>query len=74
MIVEDKNIFSLGSKGDVVGLIQAKLKELGYELGSFGPNKDGIDNKYGSVTKEAVKDFQEDVFKGETEKHDGTRG
>lgn len=74
MIVEDKNIFSLGSKGDVVGLIQAKLKELGYELGSFGPNKDGIDNKYGSVTKEAVKDFQEDVFKGETEKHDGIVG
>lgn len=74
MITEDKNIFSLGSRGSVVGLIQAKLKELGYELGSFGPNKDGIDNKYGSVTRDAVKDFQEDVFKNDTKKHDGIVG
>lgn len=74
MITEDKNIFSIGSRGDVVGLIQAKLKELGYELGQFGPNEDGIDNKYGPVTRAAVEDFQEDVFTGDTEKHDGIVG
>lgn len=39
-------------------LIQSKLKELGYNLGMFGPNKDGVDGNYGRRTLMAIKDFQ----------------
>jgi peptidoglycan hydrolase-like protein with peptidoglycan-binding domain len=39
-------------------LIQRKLKELGYNLGNFGPNKDGVDGRYGRLTLAAIKDFQ----------------
>lgn len=42
-----------------VGIIQFKLKELGYDLGTFGPFGDGIDEDYGNKTVQAVKDFQE---------------
>lgn len=38
--------------------IQRKLKELGYDLGSSGPNRDGIDGVYGRQTKLAVRNFQ----------------
>jgi len=38
--------------------VQKKLKELGYDLGKFGPNKDGIDGKYGNLTFNAIVDFQ----------------
>ena len=33
--------------------IQKALKELGHDLGSFGPNKDGIDGRFGSATLRA---------------------
>lgn len=39
-------------------LIQSKLKELGYNLGKFGPNQDGVDGNYGRRTLAAIKDFQ----------------
>ena len=39
-------------------LIQRKLKDLGYNLGNFGPNKDGVDGRYGRLTLAAIKDFQ----------------
>ena len=39
-------------------LIQRKLKELGYNLGKYGPNKDGVDGRYGRLTLAAIKDFQ----------------
>ena len=39
-------------------LIQRKLKGLGYNLGNFGPNKDGVDGRYGRLTLAAIKDFQ----------------
>lgn len=38
--------------------IQRKLKELKYNLGTFGPNKDGVDGRYGNLTLQAIKDFQ----------------
>lgn len=38
--------------------IQRKLKSLGYDLGKFGPNGDGIDGNYGRRTLAAIKDFQ----------------
>jgi peptidoglycan hydrolase-like protein with peptidoglycan-binding domain len=38
--------------------IQRKLKSLGYNLGKFGPNGDGIDGNYGRRTLAAIKNFQ----------------
>lgn len=38
--------------------IQRKLKSLGYNLGTYGPNKDGVDGNYGNRTLTAIKSFQ----------------
>jgi hypothetical protein len=38
--------------------IQQKLKSLGYDLGTYGPNKDGVDGNYGRRTLAAIKSFQ----------------
>ena len=38
--------------------IQEKLKSLGYDLGTYGPNKDGVDGNYGKRTLAAIKNFQ----------------
>lgn len=45
-------------QGGNISAIQKKLKELRYNLGSSGPNRDGIDGVYGRQTKLAVQDFQ----------------
>ena len=37
---------------------QKALKMLGYDLGTFGRNKDGVDGKFGPKTMEALKKFQ----------------
>lgn len=47
-----------GDKGEAVKRWQASLKILKYNLGTFGPNKDGIDGDFGDKTKEATRDFQ----------------
>ncbi len=41
-----------------VGLVQQALVDLGFDLGTSGPNSDGVDRQYGSNTKQAVSDFQ----------------
>lgn len=38
-----------GVKGEEVGIWQRYLKSKGYDLGNFGPNKDGIDNSFGGA-------------------------
>lgn len=38
--------------------LQTILKKLGYDLGNFGPNHDGIDGKFGNKTHAAVVEFQ----------------
>jgi peptidoglycan hydrolase-like protein with peptidoglycan-binding domain len=43
---------------DFVKAAQTKLKELGYNLGKSGPNRDGVDGIIGKLTKIAIKDFQ----------------
>lgn len=48
-----------GSQGTEVTGLQLALKELGYPLGSFGPNKDGVDGKFGAQTAKAVRAYQE---------------
>lgn len=50
--------YRLGSRGSQVKKIQQKLLDLDYELGTSGPNDDGVDGKYGGKTYKAVKDFQ----------------
>jgi peptidoglycan hydrolase-like protein with peptidoglycan-binding domain len=49
---------SVGQKGDDVKKIQQALKFKGYNLGTTGPNKDGIDGDFGPTTQRAIKDFQ----------------
>lgn len=44
-----------GSSGEYVTLLQTKLIQLGYDLGSYG-----ADGKFGNKTVEAVKQFQKD--------------
>ncbi|PWB55635.1 MAG: hypothetical protein C3F18_05510 [Nitrosomonadales bacterium] len=41
-----------------IGLFQQALVDLGYDLGSYGPNSDGVDKIFGPVTEQAVIDFQ----------------
>ena len=47
-----------GDKGTYVTELQSDLVKLGYNLGTFGPNKDGVDGSFGQKTEDAVKDFQ----------------
>ncbi len=47
-----------GSEGDDVRKLQEYLVKLGYDLGSYGSKKDGVDGDMGSKTVNAVKGFQ----------------
>jgi peptidoglycan hydrolase-like protein with peptidoglycan-binding domain len=47
-----------GTQKENMKEIQRKLKSLGYNLGTYGPNKDGVDGNYGKRTLAAIKDFQ----------------
>jgi hypothetical protein len=49
---------SRGQKGEDATKIQQALKMKGYDLGNFGPNKDGVDGNFGPATQRAIKDFQ----------------
>lgn len=50
-----------GSEGSAVEALQILLKGRGYALGSYGPNKDGIDGEFGGATENALEAFQEDM-------------
>ena len=50
---------SRGSKGDAVIRLQKALVARGYNLGTFGPNKDGVDGDFGAATQQAVTKFQQ---------------
>lgn len=43
---------------DKVKAVQQALVNLGYNLGNTGPNKDGVDGRFGDLTRSAVIQFQ----------------
>jgi len=43
---------------DAVGLVQQALVDLGFDLGNWGPRKDGVDRWFGSDTAAGVSAFQ----------------
>ena len=47
-----------GSKGEKVKQLQRFLISNGYDLGTFGVLKDGVDGDFGSKTEQAVSDNQ----------------
>lgn len=47
-----------GMSGDDILKIQTALKNLGFDLGKFGEEADGLDGKLGSATENAIKEFQ----------------
>jgi hypothetical protein len=71
-LLDENLILAKGSKGAEVFELQRILKdELGYDLGTFGADGDGIDGDFGTMTEKALfqakgvnkitlKDFQND--------------
>ena len=41
--------------------IQRKLVNAGYDLGGYGPNKDGVDGTFGDATKKALESFNSGI-------------
>jgi len=57
---DNRDLITRGARGESVEEFQKILRDLGYDLGEFGPNGDGVDGKFGRMTKEAIKSFQRD--------------
>lgn len=58
---EDEEMIVLNdTRTGLVKELQTNLVALGYDLGTYGDNGDGVDGKYGSKTFNAVRDFQND--------------
>ena len=53
-------VLKKGMKGDDVKSWQRMLKAFGYNVGTFGPNKDGIDGDFGATADAATRAFQRD--------------
>lgn len=54
----DMRILKQGDSGEAVRALQILLKGNGCDLGTFGPQKDGIDGQYGAATATAVRKLQ----------------
>lgn len=55
---EEPGALRKGDKGDDVKALQQTLLALGYGLGAYGPDRNGVDGDFGSMTETAVKAFQ----------------
>lgn len=49
---------------EAVAALQRALALAGYDLGTFGPARDGIDGDFGGTTEEVVKRFQKEKLAG----------
>jgi len=58
-VISQGKVLRKGSTGPDVEELQRMFKNLGYDLGTFGPNKDGIDGKYGDTMDRVVREFQQ---------------
>lgn len=56
--VPSKPTLRKGDKGPYVTELQTDLVKLGYDLGTYGPEKNGVDGSFGAKTESAVKAFQ----------------
>lgn len=63
-----------GNKGEDVKWVQWQLKRHGFDIGKFGPNKDGIDGEFGGICHVALVDFQRKVFPNKPAEWDGIAG
>lgn len=52
--LDGNKLLKKGSRGAEVSALQRLLKSEGRDLGTYGPNKDGIDGVFGSVTEAAL--------------------
>lgn len=59
-VFRGKSTLGPGSPSSAIKKIQQLLVERGYDLGDYGPAKDGVDGKWGGKTSEAVKKFRAD--------------
>jgi peptidoglycan hydrolase-like protein with peptidoglycan-binding domain len=60
-IFDRKLTLKKGARGKQVKVVQQALVDLGgYDLGTFGPNGDGVDSVFGSKTADAIKKFKVD--------------
>ena len=57
---DNSELISTGSTGKGVEQIQQILVDNGYDLGTFGDEGNGVDGKFGSMTKSAIKKLQRD--------------
>lgn len=47
--------------GNIVSLVQERLISLGYDLGKYGKNKDGVDGKFGTMMEDVIKKYQKSI-------------
>jgi hypothetical protein len=60
-VFQGRATLKAGSPAGAVRMVQQALLDLGrYDLGDFGPAKDGVDGKYGTKTSDAIKQFKVD--------------
>lgn len=58
-IKKSVGVSGVNDKSDVM-IVQRLLKKEGFDLGKYGPNKDGIDGDCGKTTQKHIKQFQTD--------------
>lgn len=56
--LSDDRTLNRGKVGDDIAQAQKLLKNLGYDLGTTGKNKDGLDGSFGPKTQNAVMEYQ----------------
>jgi hypothetical protein len=59
-VFQGKTTIRAGSPKSKVETIQRMMIQMGYDLGDYGPAKDGVDGDYGLKTATAVKQFKLD--------------